>query len=72
MKSKLVLASKELTTQERQEYEAKINNIEAMYKEAAALAEKKKAADDLAASTRKAAGAGAARSSTQVFKDFVN
>ena len=38
MKQKLILESKNLTTQERADYEARIKNVEAMYDEAAALA----------------------------------
>lgn len=49
MKQKLILESKNLTTQEKADYEARIKNVEAMYDEAAALAklvdEQKKQAD---------------------------
>lgn len=54
MKQKLILASKDLTTQERQEYELKIQNVQKMYDEVAALAKKKEALDDVAKATEKA------------------
>jgi hypothetical protein len=38
MKQRLILESKNLTTQEREAYEARIKNVEAMYDEATALA----------------------------------
>jgi hypothetical protein len=43
MKQKLTLASKNLTTQEIAEYEAKIDNVKAMYDEVAALSAKAEA-----------------------------
>lgn len=45
MKQALVLESKNLTEAEREEYEMKIKNVEAMYKEIAALGEKADAAE---------------------------
>ena len=61
MKQKLILESKNLTSQEREAYEARIKNVEAMYDEAIALAQvveeqKKKAqtsADNLAKNASK-------------------
>ena len=70
MKEKLVLASKELTSQERAEYQAKIDNVAAMYEEIAALAEKKKAAEDAAKASEKVAIGTATKSSTGVFTDY--
>lgn len=70
MKEKLVLASKELTSQERAEYQAKIDNVAAMYEEIAALAEKKKAAEDAAKASEKVAIGTATKSSTGVFINY--
>jgi hypothetical protein len=39
MKQKLILESKNLTSQEKEAYEARIKNVEAMYDEAIALAQ---------------------------------
>lgn len=72
MKQKLVLASKNLSNQEREEYEAKIKNVQAMYEEAAALAEKKKAAEELAATTMKTASGSATKASTGIFDSYAS
>lgn len=53
MKQKLVMSSKNLTEQEKQEYEAKIRNVEAMYQEVAALEEKREATEKALAAARK-------------------
>lgn len=70
MKQKLVIASKNLTSQEKAEYEAKIQNVGAMYEEIAALAEKKKVADELAQRTQKTAERGATSKVNKVVKDY--
>ena len=70
MKEKLVLASKSLTEQEKAEYQAKINNVAAMYEEVAALAEKKRAAEQAARAAEKTATKSASRASTGVFEDY--
>ena len=70
MKEKLVLASKSLTEQEKAEYQAKIDNVAAMYEEIAALAEKKKAAEQAAKAAEKTATKNASRTSTGVFEDY--
>ena len=70
MKSKLVLASRELSSQEQKEYEIKIKNVQEMYKEAAALAEKKNAAEQLSKIATRAANGGAMRASRDVFNSY--
>lgn len=70
MKSKLVLASRELSSQEQKEYEIKIKNVQEMYKEAAALAEKKNAAEQLSKMATKTANRGAVSASTGVFNSY--
>ena len=70
MKEKLVLASRSLTEQEKAEYQAKIDNVAAMYEEVAALAEKKKAAEQAAKATERTAIKSASKTSTGVFEDY--
>lgn len=70
MKMKLVLASKELSNQEREEYETKIRNVQAMYEEAAALATKKKETDKLVNSLSKSTSATATKTSKGVFSTY--
>ena len=70
MKQKLVAASKSLTSQEQEEYKIKIQNVEAMYQEAAALAEKKKAAEELEKKTQKTAETTANQKTNDIFKEY--
>ena len=70
MKQKLVAASKSLTSQEQEEYKMKIQNVEAMYQEAAALAEKKKAAEELEKKTQKTAETTANQKTNDIFKEY--
>ena len=70
MKQKLVAVSKSLTSQEQEEYKMKIQNVEAMYKEAAALAEKKKAAEELEKKTQKIAETTANQKANDIFKEY--
>lgn len=70
MKQKLVSVSKSLTSQEQEEYKMKIQNVEAMYKEAAALAEKKKAAEELEKKTQKIAETTANQKANNIFKEY--
>jgi chromosome segregation ATPase len=54
MKGKLIAVARNLTEQEKLEYEAKIRNVSAMYDEIAALTKKKEAIEETAKAAAKA------------------
>lgn len=70
MKQKLVLATKSLTEQEQKEYEAKIQNVSAMYDEIAALEKKKKALEEEGKVSEKALLESGKKNTSKIFKDF--
>ena len=70
MKQKLIVSSQALTEQEREEYSAKIRNVDAMYKEIAALEKKKDALEKTAKESAKALAESAKTNAVQLSKDF--
>ena len=70
MKQKLTLVSKNLTDQEKAEYEMKIKNVEEMYKEIAALEEKKKEQEKLLATSAKELNSSAKTNTKDLAKKY--
>ena len=70
MKQKLTLASKNLTSQEIAEYEAKIDNVKAMYDEVAALSAKAEALKKVEDATAKQAMKTASKGADSLFGDY--
>ena len=70
MKQKLTLASKNLTSQEIAEYEAKIDNVKAMYDEVAALSAKAEALKKVEDAAAKQAMKTASKGADSLFGDY--
>ena len=70
MKQKLTLASKNLTSQEIAEYEAKIDNVKAMYDEVAALSAKAEALKKVEDAAAKQAMKTASKGADSLFNDY--
>ena len=70
MKQKLTLSSKNLSASEKAEYEQKIQLVELMYKEIAALVKKKNEAVKAAEASKEIASKTATASSTKVIADY--
>ena len=72
MKKKLIAASKSLTQQEREEYEAKIKAVEGMYAEIDALVKKKEAAEAAQKVNTQNIKKDASKNATNYFEDLAS